>query len=62
MISVLRLTFCLSPVNLCKPEISDESHGAGSFSIIIFYCEIVILAIVKWGREELKRQTDKKQR
>ncbi len=31
-------------------------------SIIIFYCEIVILAIVKWGREELKRQTDKKQR
>lgn len=32
------------------------------FLLLYFYCEIVILAIVKWGREELKRQTDKKQR
>jgi len=50
MISVLRLTLW------------SFSARWRSFSIIIFYCEILILAIVKCGREELKRQTDKKQR
>ena len=44
-----------------EPDI-DVYKRQGSFLIIIFYCEIVILAIVKWGGEELKRQTDKKQR
>ena len=42
----------LIPVSLCNPATSDEWYGTGQISVIIFYCEIVILSIVKWDREE----------